>query len=301
MTCGPSSRADRRPHGSPRGVTDSHALSDYIGLPRPSAIRRLAAALRLPLWHEAQALAQRSAIERHPLWHCSPLDAAGLPVLLVGGMGSTPQLLRPLHDLLQRLNCQVVAPSVRLGIGCGEATTRVVEDALVRHVDTAARPAVIIGHSRGGQFARAVAVRRPHLIRGLITLGSPLTDLFAVHPLLRVPVAALSVAGALGIPGLLRPTCLWGSCCAQLRADLAGPFPAMVRFLSVHSRVDTIVDWRSTRDPAARHHEVHTSHGGLIWDPTSIAVIVDELAHSVGGPVSHTPRPAPPVPGPTAA
>jgi pimeloyl-ACP methyl ester carboxylesterase len=204
-------------------------------------------------------------------------------------MGSTPPLLRPLRDLLERLNCRVSVPSVRLGVGCGEVTTLTVEDALVRLVEATSEHAVVIGHSRGGQFARTIAVRRPDLVRGLITLGSPLTRMFAVHPLLRVPVAALSVAGALGVPGLLRPTCLWGRCCARLRAELAGPFPESVRFLSMYSRADSIVDWSSTQDPAARHHEVHTSHGGLIWDPTSLAAIVDELADTIRE-SSHPPR-----------
>ncbi|WP_436501755.1 esterase/lipase family protein [Actinokineospora sp. HUAS TT18] len=257
---------------------------------RPALARRVAAVLRLPLWHEAQALTQRAAIEQHPLWQTPPVDAGGLPVLLVGGMGSTPALLRPLRDLLHRLHCHVVVPSVGFGVGCGEATTQAVEDALAELVTTTGRPAVVIGHSRGGQFARTAAVRRPGLLRGLITLGSPLTRLFAVHPLLAAPVAALSAAGALGVPGLLTPACLWGGCCAKLRADLAGPFPDTVRFLSMHSRTDTIVYWRSTLDPAARHHEVHTSHGGLIWDPTSLAVIVAELASTLDDPLSHTPR-----------
>ncbi|WP_370942326.1 alpha/beta fold hydrolase [Amycolatopsis sp. cg5] len=240
-------------------------------------LARLAAALRVPLWHEAQAFRQRLAIERHPLWRTPPLDMAGLPVLLVGGMGSTPMLLSSLQQLLQRLNCRVRVAPVRFGIGCGEATAQAVEDSLTGLVEYTSAPAVVIAHSRGGQFARAVAARRPELLRGLITLGSPLTRMLAVHPLLWVHVTALGAAGAIGVPGLLRPGCLWGTCCAPLRADLTGPFPDAVPFLSIYSRRDRIVDWRSCLDPAARHHEIVTSHGGLIWDPVSLTAIVEEL------------------------
>lgn len=240
-------------------------------------LSRLVAAARLPVWHEAQAYAQRRAIEAHPVWRTPPLDTGGLPVLLVGGMGSTPALLAPLRDLLRRLGCRVTVAPVRFGIGCGEATIHAVEAALYEMGEATAERAVVIAHSRGGQFARTLAVRRPDLLRGLITLGSPLTRMLAVHPLLLAHVTAIGAAGAAGVPGLLRPGCLWGSCCAQLRADLAGPFPTTVPFLSVYSRTDRIVNWRSSLDPAARHHEVITSHGGLIWDPASLTVITEEL------------------------
>jgi pimeloyl-ACP methyl ester carboxylesterase len=41
----------------------------------------------------------------------------------------------------------------------------------------------IIGHSRGGVFARALATRRPQLAAGVVTLGSPVLSQPAVHPL----------------------------------------------------------------------------------------------------------------------
>ncbi|UMP06735.1 triacylglycerol lipase [Amycolatopsis sp. EV170708-02-1] len=253
-------------------------VREPVGALRLGLLLRSAAG-RLPLLHEAQALCQRRVIEQHELWRHPPLDADGLAVVLVGGLGSTPTLLSPLEDLLRRLGCQVKVAPVRLGIGCGEMTAQLVEAALVELTEAVSAPAVVIAHSRGGQFARAVALRRPELLRGLITLGAPLTRMLAVHPLLLAQIAALGAAGALGVPGLLRPGCRWGGCCARLRADLAAPFPEGLPFLSVYSRTDRVVDWRSSCDPAARHQEVRTSHGGLIWDPVGLTAIVDELVH----------------------
>ncbi|MER6896134.1 hypothetical protein, partial [Amycolatopsis sp. NPDC000740] len=244
-------------------------------------LSRLASALPLAR-HEAQAYTQRRAIERHSLWLDPPLDARGLPVLLVGGMGSTPALLAPMGDLLKRLGCRVEVAPVRFGVDCGEATAHAVGNALSELVETASAPAIVIGHSRGGQFARAVATRQPEQVRGLITLGSPLTRMLAVHPLLLAHLFALGALGAVGTPGLLRPSCRWGACCAPLRADLTGPFPGAVPFLSVYSAADRVVDWRSSLDPAARHREIVTSHGGLIWDPASLTVVVEELAVLLG-------------------
>ncbi|HET9256727.1 MAG TPA: alpha/beta hydrolase, partial [Pseudonocardiaceae bacterium] len=137
--------------------------------------------------------------------------------------------------------------------------------------------AVIIAHSRGGQFARPVAVRRPELVRGLITLGSPLNRLLGLHPLVMLKVLGLGVAGSLGIPGLFRASCLWGECCRPLRDDLWGPFPDQVPFLSVFSRHDDVVPWQASLDPAARHHEIPTTHRGLITSPAAFQLLAREL------------------------
>jgi pimeloyl-ACP methyl ester carboxylesterase len=131
-----------------------------------------------------------------------------------------------------------------------------VEHALARHTDAIGEQAVIIAHSRGGQFARPVAVRRPELVRGLITLGSPLTRLPGARPPVLLKVLGLGVVGSLGVPGLLRVSCLWGECCRPLRNDLMDLFPSDVPFLSVFSRHDEVVPWESSLDPAARHREI---------------------------------------------
>ena len=124
----------------------------------PALVRRLTD--RAQAEHRAAVSERCRLVRRQPLWQQPPFDAAGMPVLLVGGMGSTPAQLEPLRELLVRCGCRCEAAPVSLGIGCGEATTREVERALARLAAAAGRPVELIGHSRGGQFARAVAVRR---------------------------------------------------------------------------------------------------------------------------------------------
>jgi pimeloyl-ACP methyl ester carboxylesterase len=79
------------------------------------------------------------------------------------------------------------------------ALERRLDAALDRH----GAPAAIVGHSRGGLFARALAQRRPDAVSAVVTLGSPWRDQLAVHPGLWMPFAALGAARALGIKGEL--------------------------------------------------------------------------------------------------
>ena len=214
----------------------------------------------------------RPAVGQNPC-----VDLAGLPVLVVGGLASSPRILSPLRDWLDRLGCRVLLAPAQCGIACGQRAAIAVEEALARHVDATGERAVIIAHSRGGQFARPVAVRRPELLRGLITLGSPLNRLLGVHPLALVKVLGLGVGGSLGVPGLFRASCLWGQCCRPLRDDLWGPFPDQVPFRSVFSRHDEVVPWQASLDPAARHREIPTTHRGLITSPAAFQLLAHEL------------------------
>lgn len=220
---------------------------------------------------------RRDAIRESPFWDEPPCDVGGVPVLVVGGLGSHPNWLRPMADWLHRLGARSRLAPVRYGIGCGEAITGSVEQALERHVEETGEPAIVIGHSRGGQFARALAVRRPELHRGIITLGSPLNRMLGVHPLVKAQVAALGLAGTLGVPGVLRAGCLWGECCRRLRADLVGPFPDTIPFVSMFSRTDERVDWRASLDPAADHVEVSATHNGLILNPDCLVAVAVHL------------------------
>jgi pimeloyl-ACP methyl ester carboxylesterase len=254
----------------------------------PNLVRR-AATLRPPLWHEAKDLVQGQKQRRYIMRHDPPMEAHDLPVLLVGGITSTERTFAPLRDWLHRINCRCLVAPVRYGVGCGAQSARYVERALERLTEATGQTAVVIAHSRGGQFARAVAVRRPELHRGLITLGSPLRRLLAVHPLLLAEVALFGLAGSLGIPGLMKAGCLWGECCAHFRTDLRRPFPSGIPFLNVYSPHDQVVDWRSTLDPAARHRSVSTTHAGLLWSPESLSVITEEIGTVLDGPLAGEP------------
>lgn len=240
-----------------------------------SAADRFATALHVPLYEEARALRLRQLAHDLVRSTAPPLDAGGLPVLLVGGLLDTPWLLEPLSDWFDLLHCRPTLAPVGFGVDCGERTTGRVLRALEELVLGTGRPALIVAHSRGGQFARAAAVRRPDLVHALITLGSPLNRLLGgAHPLVRAEAVAFGVAGTLGAPGLMRYGCLHGRCCRTLREDLVRSFPPDVPFLSVFSRTDRVVDWRSSLDPGARHRHVRTTHVGLLY---AFDVLAEEL------------------------
>src|SRR5919109_1218472 len=78
--------------------------------------------------------------------------------------------------------------------------------------------------------------RRPDLVCGIVTLGSPELDPLAVHPLVRLQLEAVGRLGSLGAPRLFKRSCLDGDCCAAFWEDLAAPLPRGVGFVSVYSR-----------------------------------------------------------------
>jgi pimeloyl-ACP methyl ester carboxylesterase len=261
------------------GVAGSSLRGSMIRLPGHAGrwAWRVASEFALPVVQEVATLVRPTPFRDSPVWADPPFDAGGLPVLLVGGLASTASSLLPLHDWLARLNFRPAISPIRYGVDCGERTAAGVADALAGLVDSTGRRAAVVAHSRGGHFARAVAVRHPDLLECLVTLGSPVNRMLGIHPLLLVEVGAIGLMGSLGVPGLMRSSCLFGRCCRRMREDLFAPFPRQVPFLSVYSREDRLVDWRSCVDPQARHREVRTTHGGLVCSPTALTAVVEEL------------------------
>jgi triacylglycerol lipase len=97
----------------------------------------------------------------------------------------------------------------------------------------------------------------------VVTLGTPQVEPLAVHPLVALQLLALGTIGSLGAPGLLRRACLEGDCCREFWALAAHPRPPGVSLVSVYSRADGIVDWRSCLDPHAELVEIDASHFGM--------------------------------------
>jgi pimeloyl-ACP methyl ester carboxylesterase len=172
------------------------------------------------------------------------------------------------------------AASTRLprNIDCSEATVTRLGERLQRLADQRGEPVVLIGQSRGGLLARVLAVRHPDLVGGVVTLGSPLRAQFAVHPVVHATIFGLGLAGTLGARSLFRASCAWGECCREYMADLVKPFPDGVRFVSVYSRSDGIIDWRAALDPYAQHVEIEASHCGMAVNRHAYRAVADALA-----------------------
>jgi pimeloyl-ACP methyl ester carboxylesterase len=204
----------------------------------------------------AQLLASREfhGVERRP-------DAG--PTLLIPGFMAGDASLTLMRQWLRRRGHRVLSSGIRTNVGCAEAILARLQKRLLALAEDAGEPVFVIGQSRGGALARALAVRAPDAVAGLVMLGSPVADSLAVSsPVLRT-VRWVATLGDLGVPGLFSSTCKDGACCADFRAELAAPLPSGVSATAVYSRSDGIVDWRACVDPLAHCIEVASSHCGM--------------------------------------
>lgn len=220
--------------------------------------------MQIPIWREGRIGLELARLRRDPVLQGKGVPRGdGTPVLLIPGFLAGDPSLRTMALWLRRVGYKPCRAQMRINVDC---TTRAVERLEAQLEDLVAehgRPALIVGQSRGGCMARLLAVRRPDLVQGIVTLGSPLINQFAVHPLVRLHVTLVGFLGTVGVPGLFNYGCGYGECCAESREHATADFPAGVGFVSVYSRNDGIVDWRSCLDPAARHVEVSASHIGM--------------------------------------
>ncbi|MDD7939909.1 alpha/beta fold hydrolase [Actinomycetospora lutea] len=183
----------------------------------------------------------------------------GAPVLLVPGFLAGDLSLAVLHDWLRRIGHRSYRSGIAWNVDCSEAAVRRLERRLEEVADRAGAPVTLIGHSRGGLFSRALAARRPDLVRRVVTLGSPLASQLDASVLTLAAVSGARVAQNLVRPH--RPHCLTVRCPCAFSADLVAPAPPPV--VAIWSAQDGIVRPSSCRPDDAEGIEVRGSHVGL--------------------------------------
>jgi pimeloyl-ACP methyl ester carboxylesterase len=186
-----------------------------------------------------------------------------LPVLLIPGFMAGDASMTVLAGWLRRRGHPVRGSGMRINVGCAGEELERLEERLAEFDD----PVIVIGQSRGGTLARALAAGHPDQVAGLVTLGSPVLDPLAVSaPVLRT-VRSVAWLGDLGMPGVFSSDCMDGDCCLDFNGLLRAPLRADMPALAVHSRSDGIVDWRACLDPHANCVEVPGSHCGMAVNP----------------------------------
>jgi triacylglycerol lipase len=235
-----------------------------------------------PIWRESLLGMELGALLRSDVFRNPPSAPRSLPVMLTPGFLTGDAQVGTLAAWLRRCGHRTHSSGIRLNVDCSAAAVARLEQRLEAWVEQEGEPAVVVGQSRGGLFARVLGVRRPDLVGSVVTLGSPHLDPFAVHPLVWLQGAAIAGLGALGVPGLASHRCRNGGCCEQFMQDLAAPMPGGVRFVSIYSQRDGIVDWPVCLDPHAVQVEVRSTHCGMAVNPAVYERLDSEL---------HAPRP----------
>jgi|SRR5215211_6489667 len=234
---------------------------------------------RPPLWREARIGLEAAALLRDPIFRGDGMaDGRGRPVLLIPGFLAGDGSLAAMARWLKRAGYRASGAGIVSNVNCAGVLMPRLEKRLERLVARQGRPAAIVGQSRGGTLGKVLAHRRPELVSGVIALGSPQVNPLAVHPVIRLHVEAVSRLGSLGAPGLFKRSCLDGDCCASFWEELAGPLADDVPLVSVYSKSDGIVDWRSCLDPDATELvEIRASHCGMAVSRAAWRAVADGL------------------------
>jgi triacylglycerol lipase len=217
-----------------------------------------------PMWRESRIALELAGLMRSDVWRGTGVtDGNGQPVMLVSGLLAGDQSLNLMARWLKSTGHRPCRAGIAVNVDCSERAAERLERRLECLAEDSGQKVAIVGQSRGGSFARVLAVRRPDLVSGIVTLGSPLKHQLALHPLVRGSLYAMGLLGTAGIDGFMRRSCLWGDCCSDYWQDFAVDFPPGVGFVSIYSRTDGIVKWRACLDPAAEVVEVRASHLGM--------------------------------------
>jgi pimeloyl-ACP methyl ester carboxylesterase len=178
----------------------------------------------------------------------------------------------PLAQVLRAAGWNVTVAGVGRNTGPAYHGIDATEADLFDLSDRHGRRVRMIGHSRGGQFARVLAVRHPERVEQVVAVGAPLMVKYPTFVVVKVPAELLDRAWRAGAFGPVDTTRE-----QAVDDDRHLPFPDNVDFVSIWSKTDGIVDWRMSLDPEAHGLEASASHLGLISSVAGINAIATAL------------------------
>src|SRR3954451_5553526 len=201
----------------------------------------------------------------------------GGPVMLIPGFLAGDTSLSVMAGWLDRMGHRPHRSGIACNVGCSDRAPDALEGRAERIAGDAGRPLALIGHSRGGHFAKALGHRRPDLVSRVITMGSGLDTAFDISIPTRAAVAAVRWVHVQTTDRVAKNGCFTDTCRCRFTHDFAGEFPASVPLVSIYSRGDGVVWWEACTVPYARNVEVTGSHIGLAYNRKAYRVIGDAL------------------------
>ena len=227
--------------------------------PLPPTPRGLRGRLGRPVWQEFRGFGEYREVREHPVWQGEGIpDGRGRPVILLGGWMASPRSIGALAHVLGNAGWNPQIPAIGRNAGAAYEAIDTTVDHLRELTASTGEPVTVIGHSRGGQYARIIAVRHPELVASVVTVSARVRVRYPPFLVVNAPANAFDF---LVRRGLLGPV-------EEPREDAVDvdqqlPFPVTIPYVSIWSRTDGLVDWRFCLDPAAHDIEVDATHLGI--------------------------------------
>ena len=194
----------------------------------------------------------------------------GHPVLVLPGFMASNSSTKPMRALLTDLGYDVHGWELGRNVKIDSNRVAAMADQLKRLFVSSGRKVSIVGWSLGGVFARELAKMHPEAVRGVITLGSPISD-DRNHTNARRLFEMLNGKE----PEPMKQGQFTG-------LGNAPPVPTT----SVLTKSDGIVHWRgSVQEPGSGQTEniqVCASHVGLGVNPSVMVAVADRLSQAEG-------------------
>jgi len=214
-----------------------------------------------------------------PVWRGVDLPRGdGAPVLLIPGFLAGDQSMSVLASWLRRLGHRPRRAGIAFNVRCSDTAVDRLERTLHHAHLTTGRKVAIIGHSRGGHFAKALASRCPEQVSQVISMGSGLDVPFDISEPTRLAVEGVRRVVHRRDIERAEKGCFTHSCLCRYSQDYRAPFPESVPITSLYSKGDGVVRWRACVVPYARNVEVTGSHIGLAFNRQAYREIAHTLA-----------------------
>ncbi len=201
----------------------------------------------------------------------------GSPVVLIPGFLAGDGSLSVMNGWLKRLGWDSRGSGIVSNVDCSDRALDRLERRVARVRGETGRKVALVGHSRGGHFAKALAHRRPDWISSVISMGAGLDTPFDISVPTKAGVALFRSIYARTSDRIERNGCFTEECRCRFSADYAAEFPASVPLTSIHSRGDGVVWWEACVVPYARNVEVTGSHVGMAFNRKAYAEIAETL------------------------
>jgi triacylglycerol lipase len=211
-----------------------------------------------------------------PVFHGAGIPhGEGAPVMLIPGFLAGDSSLAVMSDWLARIGYRPSSSGIHLNVDCSNAALLRLEQRAEAFAEETGERMALVGHSRGGHFAKALAHRRPDLVRAVVTMGAGLDTPFDISlPTLAAVAMARALQGGRG----RRPGCFTTGCGCAFAHHFRAEFPPDIPLTSVYSCGDGVVWWEACVVPYARCVEVTGSHVGLAFNRKAYRVVAEALA-----------------------